>query len=474
MGRSIGPPEPLPSAQITHEESQSTIAVEFKNGRMIHRLVERGLSAEYPIAYQIGSGRRGRTFAAQIGSYLLESPVSWYRERGWDVSPGYEKLQLIDFDRPVTDNCLFCHAGEAKFSDADGRKLAASNVNAITCERCHGPTEAHVQHPSAKNIVNPAKLDGPQRDGICEQCHLEGETRIVNPGKTMHDYRAGQRLEDTLVTYLYRQRGDERPAVTQVEELAASRCARASGGKLWCGSCHDPHGQVANRNQQIREVCTACHATLSRAAHPASQTECVSCHMPARSTSNIAHVAVTDHWIHRPNEVWKPTETADAVVAWRDPPDRFRQRDLALAKLEIGNEQHVPATISESVKLLQTLPAEQQTKDADVLSNLQAIYLQTSSPQKAVALSQWATEVEPRSATFAMNLGIALKRAGEAAKAEQQLERAIELDPSLMQAYAELAVLYDTEERTEDARKTIDRFLQWNPQSIQFRLARRQ
>jgi Flp pilus assembly protein TadD len=196
--------------------------------------------------------------------------------------------------------------------------------------------------------------------------------------------------------------------------------------------------------------------------------------MQRRGTSNIAHVAVTDHFIHRPNENESDSDTADAVVAWRDPPPEFRQRDLALADLEIGSEKHLPATIQEGVKLLQTLPAAQQNSDADVLSNLEAVYLQTSSPEKAVALSRWAAEVVPKSGTFAMNLGIALKRAGQPQEAERQLRRAIELDPSLMQAYAELAVLYDSEGRADDASKTISRFLEWNPQSIQFQLARAQ
>ncbi len=416
---------------------------------MIHDLSERGLLAEYPIQYQIGSGERGRTFVVQIGEYLLESPASWYRGRGWDVSPGYEQLQLIDFDRPVTDNCLFCHAGKAKFSDADGRKLAGTPITAITCERCHGPSDAHVQHPSAHNIVNPARLVGPQRDGICEQCHLEGETRVVNPGKTMHDYRAGERLEETLVTYLFKESGQVRPAVTQVEELAESQCARASGGKLWCGTCHNPHGANVDRSHQIREVCMSCHPALSKTAHPAHQTECVSCHMPRRATSNIAHVAVTDHFIHRPGEAEPISETTHAVVAWREPPVKFQQRDLALAELEIGAEKHLQTLIDDSVRLLQALPDAQQSGDADVLSNLEAVYLQKSSPQKAVALSRWAAEIVPKSATLAMNLGIALKRAGEPGEAERQLTRAIELDPSLMQAYAELAILYDSQERTE-------------------------
>ncbi len=300
MGKSISAPEPLPPGRVVHDASGSVISIRTQNGRMIQNLAERGLTADYSIAYQIGSGAKGRTYAVEIGNYLLESPVSWYRTRGWDISPGYETLQLIDFDRPVTDSCLFCHAGQAKFSDADGRRLASPTVTAITCERCHGPGDAHVRHPSAKNIVNPARLMGPERDGICEQCHLEGETRIVNPGKTLHDYRAGESLEQTLVTYRLKQTGQVRPAVSQVEELAESRCERASGGRLWCGSCHDPHGANADRQRHIRDVCTSCHPVLSKPAHPAGQAECVTCHMPKRTTSNIAHVSVTDHRIHRP------------------------------------------------------------------------------------------------------------------------------------------------------------------------------
>jgi hypothetical protein len=42
-----------------------------------------------------------------------------------------------------------------------------------------------------------------------------------------------------------------------------------------------------------------------------------------------------------------------------------------------------------------------------------------------------------------------------------------------MQAYAELALLYDKEGRIEESKEVLQRFLKWNPQSIQFRLAAR-
>jgi tetratricopeptide (TPR) repeat protein len=196
--------------------------------------------------------------------------------------------------------------------------------------------------------------------------------------------------------------------------------------------------------------------------------------MPPRSTSNIAHVAVTDHRIHRPGETEQlPINSTDSVVAWRPAPPQFRQRDLALAELQIGSEHNLPSMIQDGVRLLESLPEKQQSDDPDALSLLQSIYLNRSAPSKALALSQWAEASEPNSATFAMNLGLALRRSGDTRRAEIQLLRAIDLDPSMMQAYAELAVLYDEEHRSGDARKTIDRFLHWNPQSIQFRLAYR-
>src|SRR5581483_403743 len=113
------------------------------------------------------------------------------------------------------------------------------------------------------------------RDSVCEQCHLEGETRILNPGKALHDFRAGEPLENTAVAYLLKTAETGR-AVTQAEELAESRCARESGGKLWCGTCHHSHRAAADRRREVRQVCGTCHSTLSKSAHPASATDCVS------------------------------------------------------------------------------------------------------------------------------------------------------------------------------------------------------
>ena len=126
-----------------------------------------------------------------------------------------------------------------------------------------------------------------------------------------------------------------------------------------------------------------------------------------------------------------------------------------------------------TVKMLEDLPEAQQNSDPDVLSSLEVAFLENSPPDRAVKLSRWAVESMPNSATFALNYGLALKRAGDLKQAEQELLRSILLDPSLPRSYAELALLYDGEGRQRESMAIINRFLQWNPQSIQFRRAAR-
>ncbi len=126
MGRSLGPPDPVPAGHIIHKRSESAITVE-PGPKMVHRLSELGLTAEYTIDYQIGAGKFAHSYIVQVNGYLFESPATWFRSSGWDVSPGYARAQAIDFDRPITETCLFCHAGAAKFAGVDGRRLTESS-----------------------------------------------------------------------------------------------------------------------------------------------------------------------------------------------------------------------------------------------------------------------------------------------------------------------------------------------------------
>ncbi len=204
--------------------------------------------------------------------------------------------------------------------------------------------------------MNPSKLGQRARNSICEQCHLEGETRLLNPGKTWQDFHPGDELERTAVTYLLSQNGQEVRAVSQVEQLALSKCARGSGGKLWCGTCHDPHGGAAYRGSQIRDICLGGHSTLSKAAHPAI-TECVGCHMPRLTPEDIPHAASTDHRIlRRPAPLPNAENAGVAISVWQEPPAQFRRRNLALAALVIGGTHGLSSLRDTGVTLLEALP----------------------------------------------------------------------------------------------------------------------
>jgi hypothetical protein len=477
MGASLGPPSRVEGGRVTHQRSGSSIAIESLAGdRMVHHLSAQGLTASYEVAYQIGAGKLAHSYIVELKGYLFESPATWFRSYGWDMSPGYSAAPAIDFDRPITETCLYCHAGNALFSGADGRKITSTSLTAITCDRCHGDSEKHVREPSANNIVNPAKLPRRARDSVCEQCHLEGEARILNPGRSWRDFRPGGNLEQTAAVYVFQQNGREIGPVSQVEQLAESRCAVKSGGALWCGTCHSVHSGLSDRRREISQICLSCHSALSKAAHPDSGSGCMGCHMPQVSTHS-AHVAVTDHRIRRRAEMQpagnRTTEaeaSGRALVAWIEPPPEARQRDLALAHVSVGLKRGILSLKRSGLDLLRALPASQRARDTEILIASCQTLLDQRVLQDAVRMCGEAAKRSPESADRAMNLGEALAMSGQLDAAESALNRAIALDPSLKHAYIDLWSLYDRRHRTRELTETSNRFLTWNPQNIMFRV----
>lgn len=48
----------------------------------------------------------------------------------------------------------------------------------VGCEKCHGADSLHIECPVASTIVNPGKLEGVPADGVCLQCHSQGQPRM--------------------------------------------------------------------------------------------------------------------------------------------------------------------------------------------------------------------------------------------------------------------------------------------------------
>jgi hypothetical protein len=129
-----------------------------------------------PLDFFIGSRCMGRSYGFAVDGYLYQAPVGYYANRRlWDMAPGYENDREPDFNRPITQECLFCHATGARAIPKTLNRFAdLSALQGISCERCHGDASGHLAHPQAGNILNPKKLPFAERDSVCEQCHLSG------------------------------------------------------------------------------------------------------------------------------------------------------------------------------------------------------------------------------------------------------------------------------------------------------------
>jgi Flp pilus assembly protein TadD len=329
--------------------------VERRDGRLVHRETRRDEKGQVvadraaEVHYVVGSGARGYTYLLADGDGLFQSPVSWYgQKKRWDLSPGYHRDNQ-HFGRPVTVECLFCHTDhiDAVAHTTNRYDLAAFRPAAVGCERCHGPGEVHVrrfttddgkQAPGGRDntIVNPARLAPALREAVCQQCHLQGQVRVVRRGRGPFDYRPGLPLQLFWSVFEWRSGlGPDNKAVGQVEQMFESKCFRASAGRLGCTSCHDPHVKPAPAAAAAfyRGRCQKCHeqqpCSLPEAERRRRHADdsCVACHMP-RVGTDIAHTAASDHRVPR-----RPGRDAERPPAPRLAPDEAPfvhfHRDLA-------------------------------------------------------------------------------------------------------------------------------------------------
>jgi predicted CXXCH cytochrome family protein len=488
MGRSVGPPSVFAEGRIVHKLSGSTITIHPRGSLLEHGLEQRGVVAKYPIAYSVGAGIVGYSYLVRLGQYLFQSPASYYTQtKSWDLTPGYETEQHLDFTHQISSGCLFCHTGSVNLIGGTANQFGDPPFTPISCDRCHGSPAAHLKNPVAGSIVNPARLQAPgSRDSVCEQCHLEGEVRILNPGRDWWDFQAGQAAESVFVTYLRTAAPGTLRAVSQSELLAQSQCARQSGGRFWCGTCHDPHGSQQalqqNRAQALRQVCMSCHGDLFAAGrrpglsqHQAAA-ECASCHMPRLRPTNVAHSAITDHSIPRIPRAAQPERAPQAEnsaansepKAWREPDAAVVRRDLGMAYFDLAANTHGAADLQQAYRILSQLPPNAR-QDAAVEADLGSLLSAQGEAQLAIRMFARASAQQPSNARYLYCLGAALERAGKTEEAVKELRRSIELDPSQPDAYLELAQLYRKAGREADSRNALREYLKFMPQNMQLR-----
>jgi hypothetical protein len=462
MARSLAPATNIPDGSFTHTPSSTRFTVRSTSDGIWQSLEHGNETEALTAAYAIGSGNHAIGYLVEIDHHLFQSPLSYYTVRKlWDVAPGYEQSSAPDFSRPVTPECLACHSDQPRPAPNTLNTFQSPpfGAMAISCDRCHGSSEAHLKKPVPGSILNPAKLNGAARDSICEQCHLAGEIRIPNPGRTLADFHPGERTEDVFTVYVatgINPRGLK--VISHSEQLALSTCARQSDGKLWCGTCHDPHEKPLQPAAYYRERCLSCHASTLSDAHAAPKQDCVACHMPRLPARDGGHTVFTDHRIARHPEIPPPpTPGAPGLRAWREPEPTLRERNLALALVTHGLENSLSDEAIRGYRMLNRMEP-QLSNDAAALTALGSVLLTAKQPREAEIRFERALTRRPDYAPYEVNLGNALLEAGETTGALRHLERAAALDPLLQQAVYSLARAYRRQGDAAHAASVVDRY----------------
>lgn len=427
-----------------------------------HREGKPVLHGEQQLAYYIGSGHRGRTYLYQESGEWFEAPINFYgKKQMWDMAPNYGATKTLPPALPVDSNCLHCHATDVQTALPEARNKypgAPFLQGGIGCSGCHGDPSKHLAEHGPGSIMNPAKLSPARRDSVCLQCHLEGDVAIYRAGESLAQFRAGENLSDYAV-YFVRASAESggRRATSQYEALLHSACKIASGDKLTCTTCHDPHTSPApgDRVSYFRSKCLMCHTGVQLATrHHPEQQDCAACHMPVLETSDISHEQRTDHNI----QVWplaaasalqlKDISSSEELVSVGGV--RVGSRELGLAYAQFAEHGDRLA----GKKALDLLSKAEQEGANDLQVHTQLGFLEQMSGDQTAARKEYADAMSEDSydVTAMANLAVLDAESGSTAEAVNLLQRVIDADPSQLAAGLNLAFI---ECRIGDKKKAL-------------------
>ncbi|MBI3679398.1 MAG: tetratricopeptide repeat protein [Acidobacteria bacterium] len=440
-----------------HAPSKSWFIMTEREGRFYMRREHADGVMEKELHYVLGSGNHARSYVHRTSEgRLLAMPVSWYAEKGgfWQMAPGYDRPDHVDFRRKINYECFFCHnayPGTPGGDESDPLYLDPL-PEGVDCARCHGTADKHLSNPRRGTILNPKTLSWARQMELCMQCHLETTSHplphsIRRYGRGMFSYRPGEPLENYMVHFDHPAGGayrDKFEVVSAPYRLRKSACFLNSRGRMSCTTCHDPHART------VKNACPSCHRT----AHH-KEKDCAGCHMARRRPEDARLTTMTDHRIQRKPDAQDPSELpeyAGRVAAYYPPV--IDKLYLALAQVRDA------ANLGEGVVRLQRLAAG--FPRAEFHCDLAEAYRKTGRKPEAVAHYQQALAKMPSLVPAWRGLALVeypnleailggLKHAprdaflltllGTARGDEADLRAAMMADPDLPEAYVNLGAL---------------------------------
>jgi predicted CXXCH cytochrome family protein len=283
-------------------------------------------------------------------------------------------------------------------------------------------------------------------------------------------YRPGDLLSDHLAVFVWSGAGlskgsSNMTATSHYEKLAQSACKQASGDRLWCGSCHDPHDQPrpAERAAFFRSRCLSCHQSAAcKESMPVRRKvsdDCAGCHMPKSPTQNMEHVAFTDHAIpRRPGSAAGPRGNVRELVSF------FGQaadgRDLALAYAIVAATE--PAVRGRALELLKNAESA-APDDVPLLSQMAQFYDRLGDEEKTMDLCERITRLDPANHKAATNLAIYWIKRGRAKEAIALWENVLTRSPGLTGARINLAVAEYRAGNGAAAEAAVRKALEYDP-----------
>jgi hypothetical protein len=448
-----------------------------------------------PISLAIGSGTRGKTYAANRDGILLQSPISWYSAKGgyFELSPGYENpLSNPRFSRRIVEECLVCHVGRMEFDPDSPDRLKPPYFHEISigCERCHGPGEKHVASQQAgktkspdPTIVNPALLPPRERESVCHQCHLHGTSRLVRYGRHPRDFRPGMPLEEIFCVLVKKDSAEtDSKAVSQVEQMRASACFKGSGGKLGCISCHNPHQwpEAEKRDEYYRARCNDCHAdkgcSLPLKEREEKQDSCIACHMPRTTPKDIVHASQTDHRVPRRPQAPADSEPKSPAATTLQALKFFDDSDQRIPHWEVqrirgmlmlgGKTSEDP---SENAFSLLLPLAGVAPDDVPLLHSLGAAHLNNKDYAAARKWAEKGVALQPKNEQARLLLVLACAGMGDFAAAKEHIAKVIELNPHVPRNFAlQAQILSDLGEK-ELALQAAEKVVELDPTQTRLR-----